>query len=296
MIKFSAEKKTFWDIEAYHARIADCQKKIRHEAGSPNAEEIECYGFYLRAGFNRVEGQNSRKNIAVLGMTPELRRLAHGLNCDVTCIDIFPEAISLFRDWISEEHQDSEKIIQGKWSELANLLDVQVDAIVGDGVFGNILSIPESRHHLQVFKKSLIDKGFLVLRKIIIPKEFPLNEHRADVLLQRFRAGDITEAEFGFGMRIFGSHAEAYDRDSYILDNGVVFRKYLRWYEKGLLSDREYAAIRSYYFKGQNLVLPQELWENMLREEGYSFQLTMLTGRMWYQYYPIYCCFDSQIT
>jgi hypothetical protein len=165
---------------------------------------------------------------------------------------------------------------------------------VGDGVFGNILSIPASRLHLRVFKNCLKDKGFLLLRKILIPKDLSLDKHKADVLLRRFRAGEITEAEFGFGMRIFGSYSEAYNRDSFILDNKIVFQRYEVWYNKGFLSEKEYAAIRRYCFNGPNLVPPQEVWENMLREEGYSFQLTTLKGRMWYQYYPIYCCFNTR--
>jgi hypothetical protein len=229
-------------------------------------------------------------------MTPELRQLAHDLDCNVTCVDISLQAIRLFRDWISGHRSDSERIIQADWLELAGVLDRKFDVIMGDGAFGNILSITESIMLLRSLKAIKREGGFLVLRKIMVPRLFYLHEHTAEALLKQFRAGEITEDEFGFGMRIFGSYSEAYNRDTFILDNDIVFRRYRGWHGKGVLSEREYRVICRYYFNGLNLIPSQDTWEYLLSEAGYHFQSSPLSGRMWYQYYPIYCCFEGALT
>ena len=124
----------------------------------------------------------------------------------------------------------------------------------------------------------------------MVPRNFTPNDHSAQPLLKRFRAGELTEEEFGFGMRIFGSYSDAYNMQTFILDNKEVFAKYEDWLKKGLLSESEYTAIRRYYYAGPNLIPPQTVWETMLFEEGFTFQQYTLKGKMWYEYYPIYYC------
>jgi len=38
------------------------------------------------------------------------------------------------------------------------------------------------------------------------------------------------------------------------------------------------------------MILPQDLWEEILASTGLSFEVQPLTGRDWYAYYPVYCC------
>jgi hypothetical protein len=296
MINPSAARNTYWDSEAYNARIADPRKKIRYEAGSPNAVEVACYKYYMKAAFDRLPKYKGRREVLVLGMTPELRQLAHDLDCSVTCVDKSPLAIRLFRDWISGHSDYTERIIQANWLELAGVVDRRFDVVMGDGAFGNILTVAKSIKLLGILKAIMRKGGLLVLRKIIVPSGFSFHKHTAEALLKQFRAGEIIGDEFGFGMRIFGRYSEAYNRNSFILDNDIVFRRYSEWHEEGALSDREYKVIRRYYFNGLNLIPPQDTWEDLLSGTGYHFQSSPLSGRMWYQYYPIYCCFEGALT
>jgi len=50
----------------------------------------------------------------------------------------------------------------------------------------------------------------------------------------------------------------------------------------------EYACIRRYYFAGKNSVLTQELWERILEEAGFAFQIRRCHGKQWYEYYMVY--------
>lgn len=280
----------YWDSESLRARISDPYKRIRYEAGSPNSHEIECYGDCLSKGFSLGAKKAEGWHVAILGMTPELRHLAHKMRCSVTCVDFSEEAIKLYRDWICEEHRIKENIVQADWIRLPDVLNKPADAILGDGVFGNITSLQGYTRLLRALRESLCRDGFLVFRTIMVPSNINPDDHAARQLLKRFKAGELTEAEFGFGMRIFGSYSDAYNVQTFILDNKEVFARYEDWLKKGLLSEPEYAAIRRYCYAGPNLIPPQKVWETMLLEEGFSFQQYTLKGKMWYEYYPIYYC------
>lgn len=282
----------YWDSETLHTRIANPHNRLRHEAGSPNPQEVECYGRFLEMGLHQRIHTQSRK-VVVLGMTPELRQLAHKMRCRVICVDNSAEAITLYIDWIAEEYRTNEHIIKADWMDLSDILEEPADAIIGDGVFGNVLSLNKYRELLHVFKESLHNEGFLILRTIMVPRNFAFSEHTTDRLIGQFRAGKITKAEFGFGMRIFGSYSGAYNTQSFILDNRMIFKRYEDWFKEGVLSDVEYTAIRCYYFEGPNLIPPQEIWEEILLDEGFTFQKLALEGSMWYEYYPIYYCYRT---
>lgn len=279
-----------WNLKSLKARIKDSHKRIRYEAGSPNREEIELYRRFLVKGFQN-QNLNKKRKVVVLGMTPELRNLAHEMDCSVVCIDNNLESIRLLRNWVSTKYIEKEIIIQANWLALINLLERPVDCILGDGVFGNVLSLDEHKRLLRAFKSSLGKNGILILRKILIPGNFCINDHEAEKLLERFRLGDLTEAEFGFGMRIWGSYRYAFNQKTFILDNKVVFNRYKNWLNKNLLSDYEFAIIQRYCFEGWNLIPPQDIWEALLENEGFAFETRLLNGKTWYEYYPLYYCY-----
>ncbi len=279
-----------WNFEALNSRIKDKNKHLRYEAGSPNKQEIECYGRYINKGFQH-QRVIQKMEVVVLGMTPELRQLAQRMGCQIICVDNNEEAIMLYKDWNLPEYCSNERILKADWMNLTKVLDTPVAAILGDGIFGNILSIRKYREMLRVLKESIQNKGFLVLRTIMIPRNFNISEYEAKSLMESFRDGKLTEADFGFGMRIFGSYDFAYEPQSFLLDNKMVFERYKDWTNRGLLSEKEYSLIQRYYFGGLNLIPPQDIWETMLAEEGFAFQSRPIVGRKWYEYYPIYYCF-----
>ncbi len=280
---------TQWDLKALRARTKDAKRRTLHEAGSPNREEIDLYGRFLAQAFpGRKPPLNKR--VVVLGMTPGLRLLAHRLGCEVVCVDNNAASIKYFPDWNPPESRQTERVVQADWMDLSRVLGGPADAIVGDGVFGNVLSVEHHRALLEVLKDSVPEDGVLIFRKILIPRSFSIHENEAERLLEKFRTGGLTEAEFGFAMRIWGSFHHAYDPKTFLLDNGLVFERYETWLDEGVLSHDEHRVIERYYFGGLNLVPAQDLWESLLAEAGLRFRCGSLKGKSWYRYYPVYCC------
>jgi len=276
-------EKRYWDRPTLETRIADAGRRQRYEAGSPNAYEIARYRDFL------LEGNRPRR-VIIMGMTPELRVMALSVVDRVITVDRNPEAISLYRDWTSEADSGREWIIRADWEDLSQLLNGPVDAVLGDGVFGNVLTLDNHRRLLNSLRETVGPGGRIILRHAMIPRGFDPASHSADLLLEAFRSGQMNETEFAFGMRLWGCFATAYDRKTALLDNRTVFDRYGRWHADGRLTDGEWNAVRRYYYGGTNMILPQEIWEALLGECGLRFSLRPLRGRAWYAYYPIYGC------
>jgi len=281
-----------WDIETCKTRIADPDAMIRFEAGSPNPEEVDCYRKLL---LKRIPLQTSKRSrVLILGMTPELRRMALEIGAKITSVDRSADAIAVYSDWIQAEYRSNEQIICSEWLQFEHLMNGYSDAILGDGVFPNVLSINEHHELLTSLKHIIHHESILIFRQVIIPYYFDLEENSAPHLLNRFRAGSLSEAEFGFGMRFWGCFDEAYDPESFLLNNRIIYDRYLKWLKQERLSQAEFDCIYRYYFDGMNMILPQKAWEEILRNTGFSFECHTLKGNSWYEYYPIYSCQTSK--
>lgn len=272
-----------WDRPTLETRIADAARRQRHEAGSPNSEEITRYRELL------LDGPRPRR-VVVLGMTPELRVMALTAADRVITFEHSPDAIALYRDWVPEADPRREWILRADWFDLDRLLARPVDAVLGDGVFGNILTLEGHRRLLSVLRAILGPDGRIVLRQALIPRGFDPEALTAERQIEAFRAGRQSAAEFGFGMRLWGCYAEAYDPARGLLDNRVVFARYADWRADGRLTDEEWNAIQRYYYGGRNMILPQGDWEALLGECRLEFSMRPLIGRAWYAYYPVYAC------
>lgn len=276
-----------WNRKTLEARIRIAGQE-RYAAGSPDPAELCVYRKLL---LKRIAGRDEGTTSAlVLGMTPELRRLAVNSKCRLTSIDINPSSIELYRNWLTEDQQSRECIIEGNWLELTRLLDSRVDVILGDGIFGNLPDIASHRKLLPILAESIKPDGIVILRKILVPQAMDVSEYDAATLLDDFRSNRITTEEFAFGMRIWGCFSKAYDADRLLLDNHIVFETYDHWLAQGYLTESEHSLIQRYYFGGKNLLPPQAVWEELLTDAGFAFERQPLAGRTWYQYYPIYAC------
>jgi len=275
-----------WNEGTYRSRIADDGKLQRFEACSPNVEEI---GQYRRYSLSAVDGCR-RPRALVLGMTPELRCMAADAGFELISVDRNPDAIAIFRDWLQEPARSREVIIQDDWAVLGEQIKGGVDVILGDGVFGNVLDLDSHYTLLKEFGNLLNPGGAIILRHVSIPHNFPMQQYEAVVLLEKYRAGQLSDAEFGAAMRLWGMSRLAYDPDTCLLDNKIVFERLDVMVQSGLVTEAELAVVRRCYFSGKNMILPQDVWEETLTASGLEFEVQPLTGRDWYSYYPIYCC------
>lgn len=272
-----------WSDTVLRTRIADTCARTRYEAGSPNVTEVEAY--------DRGLGETKQAGIAVvLGMTPELRRLALERFARVLTVERSADAIALYSDWVPQESAPRENIVHADWFELASILREPAAAILGDGVFGNLPDLEAHRSFLRQLAQLLAPGAPLVLRKALIPRGFDSKKERFELLLERHRRGELDAAEFGFAARLLGHYGESYDVQRHVLHNARSFQSCEALYRAGRLEEHEWSAIRRYYFEGDNCILPQEVWEEVLAETGFDFALHRCQGRDWYRYYPVYAC------
>lgn len=272
-----------WDRQAYLARIRDQKARKRHPAASPDETDIACY----RAAVEPCSGSGVA---IVLGMTPELRILASRRFSRVICAERDAFAIELYREWLDERDRRKEEIVRTDWLDLHNHIREPVSAILGDGVFGNLANTEEHRNLLRILWGLLEPQGRLVTRMAYIPGGFEAGRHTADKLLQRFRGGEIDEAEFGFGMRLVGHLDSCYDHASHMLDNEKIFKMYDEALASHALSLLEHECIRRYYFGGKNCIVTQDIWEDLLEEVGFEYRIHRSAGKEWREYYVVYEC------
>ena len=277
-----------WDRQTLETRISDARTRKRHPGGSPDSDEIAAYA----AGLSTAGDRSG--TAVVLGMTPELRVLALSRFNRVFAVDSNPHSISLYRDWIATADRDRETFIEADWLDLARGITQPVEAVLGDGVFANLPDAATQSKLLDFVSKILAPGGRLVTRKAVIPDGFAASQHRAEVLLARFRAGELDEAEFGFDTRLRGYHEPCYDSQTCLLDNARLFEICASRHKAGELTDREHAAIRRYYFGGLNCILPQRDWEGLLHESGFDYRIYRCRGKTWYDYCPVYACWQRQ--
>lgn len=272
-----------WDSVSLLARIKDKDARQRFEAGCPNKVEIEAYAAALPCNC-------SQQTTVVLGITPELRLLAAKSFKKVLTIDYSRQSIETYTDWLTSSYRQKETIINGNWLNLQEHLPGPVFVIMGDGIFGNLQDVEQHRILLSNIASSLFPGGSFITRMAFIPEGFEPDEHTAEKLINRFRNGEINEAEFGFDMRILGHYKFCYDKNKYILDNAKLFKECDDFLRCGKISKEELSLIRRYYFTGKNCIISQGLWEALLQQHNFSFTIQPCFGRTWYKYYMVYKC------
>jgi len=275
----------YWDKQTILSRIADPLTKVRYEAGSPNVDETE---IYRKCIGNIGSFSPSSVTVLVLGMTPEIRSMALKAGFNLISIDKSKEAVETYRGWVPSALSGREKIINAEWSEAKHHVNCSIYAIMGDGIFGNILSLEKHIELLEVLKRLLSKDSVMVFRKILVPEDIEEKAYDARSLISKYRSGGLTDNEFGFSMRLWGNYTNSYNTRTYLLDNSITFKLYKEWVKKNILSESEYSCIARFYFDGFNLIPPAQKWEEMLRSAGLKFECHRLKGKDWYSYYPIY--------
>ncbi len=272
-----------WDAKTIRLRIEDPKTRQRFAAGCPNADEIKMYEAATR---------NLRdKSIAlVLGMTPELRKLTIRVFCRVVTADNNPDAIATYKNWLSKEEQHKEHILETDWFDLEQHLNHRVSAIMGDGIFGNLVNFESHVTLLQLLSRLLSDGGVLIVRKALIPANFDPDEESFENKLKLFRQGALDRAEFGLASRILGFYRHSYNPETYILDSRDIRYAIQKKYRQGRITKTEFHAMNRYSYNGRNCILPQEVWERLLSDCGFKYRIFECLGKDWYRYYKIYQC------
>ncbi len=277
-----------WDCKTLTARVSDFKALQRFAGGSPNSAEVAAYA----AGFPPALETGA---CLVLGMTPELRKLAASRSNSFVTVERNPDAIELYRDWLNTDMQRKERIISAEWLTLGtlDLPEAPCAAVIGDGIFGNLPNLTAHRALLRQITSRLHSEGRFITRKALATTLSQEEASTPDMLIRQYRQHEIDEAEFGFGMRLRAFLDTCYNAVTYELDNRTIFQQCSNLHRSQQLTDQEYTIVKRYYYGGTNCILPQEVWEQTLKECGFSFRIHRLKGKTWYAYYPVYECWRS---
>jgi len=274
-----------WEQSDFEKRTMGGARPEGYEPGTPDDTEIMTYKAYAE---EVLTDPFSDAPALVMGMTVRVRKAMHEIGCQVTCMDISEDAVSYLRDAIPANYVANETVMNADWMTLPEALPGPVDVIAGDGVFSNILSVEEHLLLLERLRRTLRPTGAIVSRAFCIPDGFDFDQFEPATILAAYRDGKLTDGEFSHGYRIFGFWNEAFDAESRILDNKIIFDCVDQWKADGKLSDAEYAVVRQNYFGGLTFMPTEAMWEDMLDQTGFDFEKRYHTGRLWYQYGPIY--------
>lgn len=247
----------------------------RFPAASPNPAEIAAYARLL---------PRRRGTVVVLGMTPELRALAVAQFDRVVTVDRSAAAIALYRAWVADR-DGRETVVQADWTDLADVTGGPVDAVLGDGVVGNVGSVEGAARLLEVARGMLAPGGALITRNAVVPDGLDPDEVTNGRLLEAYRAGELDDVEFGFGTRILGHLACCYDPSASLLDNARLFAEVRA---DARYTPGEVAAIERFRFSGATLLLAERRWLDLTADGGFSTTRVRLSGRHWNAYYPLY--------
>lgn len=279
-----------WDVNDFEQRTGGGANMVGFEPGTPDDREVATYKHYVETAPAVAAGN---RDALVMGMTVRVRQAMHEIGMSVTCMDISEGAVSYLRNAVPEPYASRETVLNDDWMNLPGALPAPVAAIVGDGVFSNVLSLAQQNVLLGRLRETLVPGGALVTRNFVMSPDFPFAAFDPDRLLARYRAGELRDGEFAHGFRIFGFWDKAFDRETLLLDNKIIFEEIDNWHDDGRLTEAEYRIVRQQYFGGLTIMPSQADWEEMLRRNGFSFEMTTLDGRLWYQYGPFYRCVRS---
>jgi hypothetical protein len=269
-----------WSESVLRSRIADPAARRRHPAGSPDDREIAAY---------LAAAPRGRRRAVVLGMTPELRTAALGVFDELVTVERSDQAIAMYRDWVPEAWRARETLLAMDWMALGrHVAPGSVDAIFGDGVFGNLPDLFAHERLLTLLISCLRAEGRIIIRKALVPRDYDPSRHGAAALLARYRRREIGDAELGFGLRLQGFLDRFYDEARFRLDNAALFAHCEAEHAAGRLRDEEWAALRRYEFRSPNCILTQDAWESLLDELGVRWWIEPCPGSDWNRYYPIY--------
>lgn len=276
-----------WDTKTLMNRLVPGGTDTRYAGGAPDPRETDCYRRCLLSFF---PGGLGGKRVLVLGMTPELRRMALALGAATHCVDKNSGSIAAYGPLVDARLRKNETTVQCDWLDMASVVSAPFDAVLGDGVFGNLLSIRDHDRLLKVLEEITSRRRLLLFRKILMPEDVEAAGLTAAQLIGKYRSGLIFGEEFGFSMRLWGDSEASYDHATCILDNRVFFQRCSVWRRRNVITDEEYTWVMRYFYDGLNMVLPREKWERVLADAGLRFERRVLEGRIWYRYYPVYAC------
>ncbi len=221
----------------------------------------------------------------VLGMTPELRKFACNFFSEVVSVDASPDAIKIYRDWVSGEN---EVIFLSDWFGFLESTKEYFDVIIGDGVFGNLAGSLDAIHLLSLVRSRLTHEGSFINRFALMPENYQDDGWRLESLLKFLREKKISECDFGLTARLLSQAHLCYDPKMEILDCAKSFALLRDACRRDELTALELDFAERFLFEGMNWLPVASSWHSMLEQCEFDYKFSVLEGNLWYEYYPVY--------
>lgn len=195
-----------------------------------------------------ADGQGS--SILILGVTPELRKLAVKYRCSVVAVDLHTVMIRAMNHLMDDLElvKRDEDIVKGYWL-LMPFKRGQYDLILSDCSL-NSLTKGEARSLLMELKQLLKEDGYLCMRVMICP-EGCTERNILDIFMEHRKGHEEGREIFkDLYVRILCS-VEAYEPISRKSSVTKARKKWRRLYRDGEISSREFEAFEKVLPKGE---------------------------------------------
>ncbi|MBW2415705.1 MAG: hypothetical protein JRG76_14460 [Deltaproteobacteria bacterium] len=273
-----------WRAVDFSARVS--APRQRYPAGSPTGREIEAYRSELDASLRR----SGVDRALVFGMTPELRNLVLESGASLVSVDRCEAAVTAYADWVPTGA--SERIVRAEWTSV-DAQDLGVfGAVLGDGVFPNLLSVGLQRDLLRRVQGLLAPGARAIFRQPLLPEDEALQTMSLEKLVGACRRHEMGRSAFGLTARLWGFASKPGVLEDGLLDNALVFELVDKGFARGEIREAEYRAIQCFSYLGKNLFLSEAEWRSLAGSVGFSCRRRELSGELWYQYFP-FCVLES---
>jgi len=266
-----------WTHRELEARVAAHGRG--HRAGSPSGLELKRFRCELDAALHASQVHR----VLVLGMTPELRGLVLDSSAVLVSMDVNPEAIRLYVDWVPQN--SAETILEENWLSLDRARHGYFGAILGDGILPNLLTKTEQRKLISRMAACLATGGAVIMRHPILPDSEDLRAMYWKDLCRQLRSGNIDPDGYGLTMRLWGFAQELGVLEDGVLDNKAVFERLATLLEQAEISEQEHDYVQRFRYLGHNLFFDLHALEGMTRDAGLTMADHKVSEGFWNSYY-----------
>lgn len=188
-----AQTKNHWDSHA--AKWRHIGPPLR-----PCAEDTRLFEGILREW---AAGRTAPPNAVLLGVTPEIARLAWPPHTRLLAVDKCAGMIA--RVWPGDEVPFA-RVVQASWKYLP-VADGEADVVIGDGCFTTIAFPDDYRAVLRRLRSALKDDGLLIHRFFVRPPE-PESLEAVFADLRAGRIAGLHALKWRIAMALHGPRAE----------------------------------------------------------------------------------------
>jgi ribosomal protein S20 len=247
-------KSQAWNLEGQRLK----ERSKRRPLFAPKGKELKIYEKYIKKC-------SKNSNALVLGATPEPRDLAIKYNLNCYAIDISQDMLDKYTKLM--KYRKNPKNIMQKWNWLTiNFKKDFFSIVMGDASFNNLLTKKDNEKLVELLRKNIKDKGYVVLRQFFKSKlrTIPLKK-----LIDMYKNHKITFTDFFAELRLLIPMSIYWDKKTYQMSSDDAFSYVDKQYKKGIITKKQRDKIFLYENKLKNAVYPEKEFIDLFEKRGF---------------------------